>query len=207
MNKKRTHALAKEGYWYGENVQIGKDVIIQPGSFIDHDVSIGDGSTILSGARISNATLGSNCIIKQNAVIGGYGFTITNDEFGNRMRIPSLGKVLIGDTVEIGSFSTVCCGSGNDTVIGNYVKIDDHVHIGHDIRIGSNVEITAGSIIGGYCLIKENCFIGLNATTKNRIVIGENTVIGMGSVVTQNVDDNMTVFGNPARILRAPKTI
>lgn len=204
-NKYRTHNLAKDGYWYGENVQIGKDVLIQPGAFIDHDVIIGDGTSILSGARISNSTLGSGCIIKQNAVVGGYGFTIANDDSGNRMRIPSLGKVCIGDSVEIGSFSTVCCGTGNDTILGNYVKIDDHVHIGHDIKIESNVEIAAGSIIGGYCLIKENCFIGLNATTKNRIVIGKNTVIGMGSVVTQNVDDNLTVFGNPARIIRVPK--
>jgi len=201
VNIKRTYTLAMEGYWRGENVQIGKDVLIQPGAFIDHDVIIGDGTSILSGARISNTTLGSGCIIKQNAVVGGYGFVMSKDEENQIIRIPSLGDVVLGSEVEVGSFTTVCCGTGNDTILEERVKLDDHVHIGHDVHIAHDTEVTAGVIVGGYCRIGENCFIGINASLRNRISIGVNVFIGMGAVVTKSFQDGVTIVGNPARIL------
>jgi len=199
-NKNRTYNLTKEGYWYGENVQIGKDVLIQPGAFIDHDVIIGDGTSILSGARISNATLGSGCIIKQNAVVGGYGFVMSRDEKNQIIRIPSLGGVVLGAEVEVGSFTTICCGTGNDTILEDRVKLDDHVHIGHDVHIAHDTEVTAGVIVGGYCRIGENSFIGINASLRNRISIGMNVFVGMGAVVTKSFKDGVTIIGNPARI-------
>jgi UDP-3-O-[3-hydroxymyristoyl] glucosamine N-acyltransferase len=204
-NQLREYTFTSQGYWIGDNVILESNVSIQPGCFIDHDVVLGTDTIVLSGARISNAKIGQGCLIKQNAVIGGMGFTMSTDEDNHRIRIPSLGKVSIGNSVEIGSFSTICCGTGNDTVIFDYVKIDDHVHIGHDITVNQNVEIAAGAILGGYSVIGENCFIGLNTTVKNRIKIAEGSYLGMGSVVTQDIGmNNSTVFGNPARVLRSP---
>lgn len=198
--QRKIYTMAKAGYWLGENARIGKDVNIQPGAFIDHDVVIGDGATILSGARISNATLGSGCIIKQNAVVGGYGFVMSRDEMNQIVRIPSLGCVVLGSEVEVGSFTTVCCGTGNDTILEDRVKLDDHVHIGHDVHIAHDTEVTAGVIVGGYCRIGENCFIGINSSLRNRISIGANVFVGMGAVVTKSFQDGITIIGNPARI-------
>lgn len=201
IERLRKYRLVDEGYYIGENTSIAPGVEIQPGCFIDHDVVIGSGSRILSGARISNAILGNDCIVKQNAVIGGYGFVMSKDEQGNNIRIPSMGSVVIGDDVEIGSFTTVCRGTGNDTRINKHVKIDDHVHIGHDVTIDDNCEITAGSIIGGYCFLGKNSFVGINSTLRNRIMIGEKAIIGMGSVVTKSFSAGVTIIGNPAHIM------
>lgn len=198
-NGKRKYTLTPEGYWVGENVTFGNNITIQPGCLIDHDVVIGEDTMILSGARIANAKLGKQCIIKQNAVIGGFGFVMSKDDTGNTIRIPSLGKAILGDEVEIGSFTTVCCGTGNDTFLADRVKIDDHVHIGHDVKVGQDTELTAGVIVGGYCEIGEHCFIGINSSLRNRIVLDTNTFVGMGAVVTKSFYGGVTVLGNPAK--------
>ncbi len=199
-NKNRQYRMSKEGFWCGENVSFGKNVYIQPGVFIDHDVVIGDDVMILSGAKVSNVRIGDNCIIKQNAVVGGYGFTMARNTNNEISRIPSLGNVVLHDEVEVGSFTTICCGTGNDTILQERVKLDDHVHIGHDVNISHDTEITAGVIVGGFCKIGSNCFIGINASLRNRISIGNDVFVGMGAVVVKSFGDGVTVIGNPARI-------
>ena len=81
----------------------------------------------------------------------------------------------------------------------DYVKLDVLVHVGHDAHLYKNVEITACGIVGGFTELEERAYMGLNATTRNRIRLGKNCIIGMGATVTKSVDDNITVVGNPAR--------
>lgn len=198
--KQRNYKYTKEGYYRGENVKIGCSAYIEPGCFIGHDVIIGDNAVILSGAVIKKATIGNNVIINEKAVIGTFGFTMTEDEYGNKLRIPTLGNVQIGNEVEIGAYDNISCGSGGDTIIGDYVKLDALVHIGHDAHIGENVEITAGSIIGGFADVERGAYIGINSSVRNRIGVGKNSIIGMGSTVTKSVENDVTVLGNPAKI-------
>lgn len=196
------YVLTASGYYLSETAQIGKNTYIEPGVVIGHDVIIGDNATILSGAVIKNACIGNNVIINENALIGTNGFTMTSDCDGNKIRIPTLGKVFIGDFVEIGAQDNISCGSGGNTIISDYVKIDALVHIGHDAILEKNVEITAGCIIGGFCHLKENSFIGINASIRNRITISKDSTIGMGAAVLKSVVDNGTIFaGNPAHKL------
>lgn len=198
-NAKRRYKLTENGYYVGENVKIGCNAIIEPLCFIDHDVIIGDNAIIRSGTKIRNAIIGDNFIVNENAIIGSYGFTMSRDENNNIVRIPTIGKVVIGNNVEIGMLSNISVGSAGNTTINNYVKIDSFVHIAHDVTLDENVEIPSGAIIGGFCTIEQNAFIGINATVRNRVTIGEHSVIGMGSVVTKSVPANTTVIGNPAR--------
>lgn len=199
-NCKRKYNLHSAGYYKGENVRIGENCYIEPLCFIDHDVIIGDNVLIHSGSKIRNCIIGNNVIVNENAVIGSNGFTMVKDELGNNLRIPTIGKVIIGDNVEIGMLANISVGSAGNTIIEDYVKIDSFVHIAHDVIIGRNVEIPSGVIIGGFVEIGENVFIGINSSLRNRIKIGENAVIGMGSVVTKSIPSNTTVVGNPARI-------
>lgn len=198
--EKRNYEYTKEGYYKGENVKIGFHSYIEPGCLIGHDVTIGDNAVIMSGAVIKKSTIGNNVIINEKAVIGSFGFTMTEDEYGHKLRIPTLGNVLIGNEVEIGAYDNISCGSGGDTIIGDYVKLDALVHIGHDVHLGENVEITAGSIIGGFTEVKSGAYIGINSSVRNRIVVGKNSIIGMGSTVTKSVKNDVTVLGNPAKI-------
>lgn len=200
-NRMKKYTLTPEGYYIGENVHIGENAYIEPGCMLGHDIVIGNNARILSGTVIKNAIIGNDFLANEYAVIGSNGFTMAEDASGNKFRIPTLGKVIIHDHVEIGAHDNLSCGSGGDTVIGNYVKIDALVHIGHDVHIADNVEITAGGIIGGFASIGEKAYTGINACIRNRISLGDYCTIGMGATVTKSVLPGITVAGNPARLL------
>ena len=192
--------LTSGGYYVSEDVNIPDDAYIEPNCVIGPDVQIGKNARIFAGAIIRRTTIGNDFIANENSVIGANGFTMTEDEEGNKFRIPTLGRVIIGNHVEVGAHDNISCGSGGDTVIGDYVKIDALVHLGHDVSLQKNVEITAGGVIGGFGKLGEHSYVGINAVLRNRINVGENAVIGMGSVVTKLVEANITVAGNPARL-------
>ncbi|MCM1236705.1 MAG: hypothetical protein NC489_42055 [Ruminococcus flavefaciens] len=195
----RKYKMIDVGYYIGENVQIGADAYIEPNCLIGHDVVIGANAVILSGSTIKNAIIGDNFFCNENAVIGASGFTMCEDENGNKYRIPTLGKVIIGNYVEIGACDNISAGGCGDTVIEDYVKIDALVHIGHDVHIHKNAELPAGTIVGGFSDIGEGAYIGINSSIKNRILVGNHSMVGMGSNVTRNVEAKKTVVGNPAR--------
>jgi len=116
-NRSRKYTLAKEGYYIGEGVRIGKNAYIEPFCLIDHDVIIGDDAHIYSGSKIRNSEIGNNFVAFENSVVGSNGFTMAIDEFGAKVRIPTLGKVIIGNNVEVGMMSNICIGSGGNTII------------------------------------------------------------------------------------------
>ncbi|NLE93388.1 MAG: hypothetical protein GX599_05250 [Chloroflexi bacterium] len=193
------YSLQEGGYYLGENVTIGSNSFIQPGCVIGHHVHIGENAVILAGTVIKNAMIGDNFYANENAVIGVNGFTMAKDEEGKVFRVPTLGKVAIGNNVEIGALNNVSCGSAGDTVIHDNVKLDALVHIPHDMQIESNVEIPAGAIFGGFAYVESGVFVGVNSSIRNRVRIGRNAIIGMGAVVTKNVEADTVVIGNPAK--------
>lgn len=201
-NAKRKYTLTDGGYYIGENVQIGEKSFIEPMCLIGHDVVIGKNARIYSGSKIKNCKIGDNFIANENCVIGTNAFTFTKNEEGSNMRIPSLGKVIIGDNVEVGMLTNIAVGSAGDTVIDDYVKLDAYIHVAHDVHLMENVELPAGTILGGFVTLEKNVFIGINASLRNRITIGENSIVGMGSVVTKNVEANTVVVGVPARKIK-----
>lgn len=199
----RKYTLTSEGYYLGENARIGKSSVIEPGCLIGHDVVIGDHAVIKTGARIKNAVVGDHFIAGENCAIGTASFTMTVNEEGNKIRIPTLGNIIIGSHVEVGALSNISCGSVASTVIEDYVKISSLVIVGHDSHLHRNVEIPAGAIIGGFNEIAEDAYVGLNATLRNRIEIGSRVTVGMGAVVTKSCKEEGTVIaGNPARAIR-----
>lgn len=192
--------LTDGGYFLGKNAIIGENAYIEPNVVIGTGCVIGDNARILSGTVIKNAVIGNNFLANEHAVIGSNGFTMAEDESGNKIRIPSLGKVIIKDNVEIGVFDNISRGSAGDTIIENGVKIDALVHIGHDVHLEKNTEITAGAIIGGFVETGEKVYVGINSVVRNRKVLGKGAFVGMGAVVTKSVEENTIVVGNPAKI-------
>lgn len=192
------YKIANDSY-ISTTAKIGADAYIEPGCRIGHNVVIGDKAILHTGTIINHAVIGDHFLSNEYAVIGANGFTMADDADGNKIRIPSLGRVQIGDNVEVGSHDNISRGSAGDTILHDNVKLDAFVHIGHDAIIHNNVEVTAGVIVGGFDEIGENSFIGLNAILRNRIFIGRDVTIGMGAVVTKSVDDSAIVIGNPAQ--------
>ena len=192
-------SLCDGGYYKSNDAVIGEGAYIEPGCFIGFGTVIGDNAVILAGSSIRYSDIGNNFLANEHTVIGTNAFTMATDEYGNKMRIYSMGKTVIGNDVEVGSHSNISRGSVGCTVIEDYVKLDSYVHIGHDAHIKKNVEIAAGATIGGFVDIGRNTFVGLNATLKNRITVGENDIIGMGASVMRSFPGNITLARNPAK--------
>ena len=151
--------------------------------------------------------IGENCKIKPGAVLGYEGFGFERDEEGVPFRIPHIGKVNIGDNVEIGANTVIARGTVNDTIIEDNVKIDDMVFIAHNCKIGKNTLIIAGSIICGSVIIGKNCWIGAGCCIKEKVVIGDGAIIGIGAIVIKDVPAGVTIAGMKAQSLEGMKKL
>lgn len=184
---------------------IGKNVTIHSGSFIGSEVVIGEGSIILNNVVITGKVdIGKNCVIKSNSVIGSEIFNFVFD--GKHWeQFPQIGKIIIEDNVWIGSSSTIEKGSLTDTIIQSDVRIDDLVQIGSGCRVGYKSIIAAGSVLCSNVIIENGCLIAPNVSILENLVIHSNSQIGLGSVIINNIPENVLVVGNPAKILKIKK--
>ena len=195
------YRITPEGYTVGENVVIGEDARIEPGCLIDHNVQIGRNAQIGFGSVIRNADIGDDFICHEYSVIGTESFNLGEAE-GYSYRIPSFGKIRIGNHVDLGARVIIERGFNSETVIGNNSKIDSDVNIGHDVILKENVKITCGACLAGRVVVCEGAYIGMNATVRQRIIIGSKATVGMGASVLMNVRDGETVVGNPAKKMK-----
>lgn len=90
----------------------------------------------------------------------------------------------------------------SNTVIAKNVMVEVNTIIGHDIKIEDNSVISSCSVIGGGTHIGKNSFIGMSCSIKEDIEIGDYCIVGMGSCVFKDIDDNLVAMGNPARAIR-----
>lgn len=181
---------------------VGKNVLIGEFARIGPNVSIGDDCVIGSGVSIEGAvSLGKRCRIKANSVLGGQGFGFEYDEDGTPIHFPHIGKIIIEDDVWIGACSTVEIASLGTTRICNGCKIDDLVQVGHNVTVGRNTLVMANVVICGGALVGEQCWLAPNSVIKQKVVIGNNVTLGLGSVVLKDVEDNLVVAGVPAKPL------
>ena len=104
----------------------------------------------------------------------------------------------IGEGTIVGEFSTVRA----DVQIGCNCLIQPYCCIGHNICVGDHSVISAFSAPGGWSAYGKRVFVGMHASIRDKINIGDDVIIGMGSAVFQDVPAGATVVGNPARITR-----
>lgn len=181
--------------------KIGDDVYIGPYSVIGK-ASIGAGCVIDSNVRIYDGViLGKGCDIKAGAVLGGAGFGFEKDEDGNRFRFPQVGRLIIGDDVEVGANTCIDRGALSDTVIGDHTKINNLCHIAHNNKIGRNVVIAGCVNVSGSCVIEDNVWISPNVSLRGFNHLGACCTVGTGAVVTKDIPAGETWVGNPARKL------
>jgi|SaaInl8_200m_RNA_FD_contig_61_1166614_length_4416_multi_5_in_0_out_0_4 UDP-3-O-[3-hydroxymyristoyl] glucosamine N-acyltransferase LpxD len=179
-----------------DSAKIGNNVYIGHGCYIGNDVIIGDDTVIKHNVVInSDVVLGTNCLIKSGVVLGEDGFGFDFDKDGTPVKIPHIGKLIIGNSVEIGSNTVIAKGTLNNTIIKDNVKIDALVHIAHNCSIDDNSMIIALSQISGSVKIGKSCWIAPSATIIQKKEIKDNVKVGIGSVVIQNIEENKTVMG------------
>lgn len=117
-----------------------------------------------------------------------------------------VGDVLMGENVGIW-YNAVVRGDANTIVIGDNTNIQDnttvHTDADYPVNIGKGVTIGHNAVIHG-CTIGDNTVIGMGSIVLSGAVIGCNCIIGAGALVTgkMRIPDNSLAFGNPAKVVR-----
>jgi sugar O-acyltransferase (sialic acid O-acetyltransferase NeuD family) len=106
---------------------------------------------------------------------------------------------MLGAGTFVGARSVIAAGAA----LGEHVFVNRGVTIGHDTRIGAFSRIQPGSAIGGLSRLGRGVTVGIGATLIERLVIGDNAVIGAGSTVLNDVPENVVVVGTPAAVKKA----
>ncbi|MDX1957297.1 MAG: UDP-3-O-(3-hydroxymyristoyl)glucosamine N-acyltransferase [Leptospiraceae bacterium] len=165
----------------GANSSVGKNSILEDGVKIATNVKIGDNARIGMNCVFHKDTqIGNNFIVFGNSTFGGDGFRFSTIK-GIHHKIPQVGRVIIGDDVEIGSNCAVDRGGLEDTVIGNGCKFDNMVHIGHNVKIGNNVIIAGQSGVAGSTTIGNDVLIAGACAISDHLELMDGTVVAGGT--------------------------
>ena len=177
---------------------IGEHVYIGPNCVIGKDVVIGDNCSIMPGSYVEHTEMGDNCEIYPNCVIGTAAFGFRKDD--GLVMEPHLGRVILGNNVDVLSGSVIERGTTKDTVIGDGTKLACLANVGHNVTIGRDCQIIGG-IINGFAEVGDNSEL-IRCVVANRKKIGKNVKIGLNSTVVKDIPDDVVAFGSPARIKR-----
>lgn len=165
----------------GEHVQIGA------GCYIGRGVRIGDRSLLHANVTVyHDCVLGNGVIIHSGAVIGADGFGMAMEN-GRWIKIPQIGRVIIGDDCEIGANTTIDRGALEDTVLEEDVKLDNQIQIGHNCHIGAHTAIAGCVGIAGSTRIGKLCRIGGSAMIGGHLDIVDNVEISGGTTIPKSI--------------------
>ena len=182
-----------------KDAKIGNNVFIGPFCIIEK-AEIGDNSIIHGNCVIGdNVLIGKNVMIHHHTLIGSDGFGFVRNSEKKLEKFHHVGNVVIEDDVEIYPFVNVDKGALAETRIKRGTKIDHYSHIGHNSSIGEDTLITAGTVLCGGSSVGDRTWTGVNSIIKEKIHVGDDVVLGLGSIVTKNVPDGETWLGSPAR--------
>ena len=171
----------------GSNVQIGENAIIGPGCIIENDVVIKANSMLVANVTLCRKVIiGERVRIHPGVVIGADGFGIANNN-GQWLKIPQVGKVIIGNDVEIGANTTIDRGAIDDTIISDGVKLDNQIQIGHNVFIGEHTVIAGCVGISGSTRIGSHCAIGGGTGIAGHIEITDGVQLTGMSMVTKSI--------------------
>jgi len=196
----------------GNNVALGKNVVVSAGCIIGDNVKIYHNTVLLEDVEIGDDTLlfqnisirekcriGKRVIIHPGTVIGSDGFGYTNDSKGVYHKISQIGNVIVEDDVEIGANVTVDRASIGSTIIKKGVKIDNLVQVAHNVVVGENTVLVAQSGISGSTKLGRNCILAGQAGLVGHIELSDGVIINAQSGVTKSINKAGQYRGSPAQ--------
>ena len=184
---------------------VDKDAVIDPTTHIGPGCVIGKAKIGAKTVLMANITVyddvvvGDRCLIQAGAVIGTDGLGCTRDENGVLTKFPHLGGVVMGNDIEVGANCQIAKGSFSDTIIEDGCKMNGLCFIAHNCHLEKNVWITGDTMLCGSVHVGKNTTIFSNVIVRDQRNIGENVIVGMGSVVTKSIPDGETWLGSPAK--------
>ncbi len=184
-------AVVQAGAVIGRRCRVGANAVIGVG------VVLGDDCTVGANATISHALIGSRVVLYPGVRIGQDGFGFAMGPQGH-LKVPQLGRVVIGNGVEIGANATIDRGAGPDTVIGDGCMIDNLVQIGHNVQLGRGCVIVAQVGISGSTRLGDFVAAGGQAGITGHLRIGAGARIAAQAGVMRDIAPGETVGGAPA---------
>lgn len=184
----------------GRDVTVGPFAVVGDGAIIGDGAIVGAGSVVERGAKVGARTLlhprvflGAGCEIGADGeihpgtTIGSDGFGFARDKDGRAHKLPQLGRVVIGDRVEIGANCAIDRAAFAVTRIGDGVKFDNLIHIAHNCEIGDDSLVAAGFMIAGSTKIGKRFMTGGNSVVADHVTIADDVVLAGRSTVTNDV--------------------
>jgi UDP-3-O-[3-hydroxymyristoyl] glucosamine N-acyltransferase len=177
------------GVVIGAGAQIGERCVIGANSVLGEQVEMGDDCLLHANVSVyPHCVLGRGVILHSGCVVGSDGFGLANDR-GRWVKIPQVGRVLIGDDVEVGAGTTIDRGALDDTVIEEGVKLDNLIQVAHNVRIGAHTAIAACTGIAGSAKIGKYCMIGGAAMIHGHIEIADRVRISTNTLITKSLTE------------------
>ena len=168
---------------------IGAGTVVMAGCVIGERTSVGTQCLLYPNVTIyHDCVIGHQVILHAGVVIGADGFGIAMDE-GRWLKIPQIGRVVIGDQVEIGANTTVDRGALDDTVIEEGVKLDNQIQVAHNVRIGAHTAIAGCVGIAGSATIGKYCRIGGSAGILGHLQIADNVEIASFTLIGKSITE------------------
>lgn len=167
--------------------ELGESVWVGPGCFIGAGARLGAGSRLVANVTLAHdCVLGERCTAHPGAVIGSDGFGYARD--GARwVKVPQLGRVVIGDDVDIGANTTIDRGALDDTIVADGVKLDNLIQIAHNVQIGEHTAMAGCVGVAGSAVIGSRCTIGGGAGIAGHLTIVDDVHVTGTSLISGSV--------------------
>jgi len=180
-------------------VRLGDDVTVYPGTYIGEACEIGAGCILYAHVSLyPRVHLGRGVIIHSGAVIGadGFGFYALPD--GSYRKVPQVGRVVLGDAVEIGANTCIDRATLGDTIIEAGAKLDNLVQVGHNSVVGAH-SVLAGQVgLSGSVRIGSGVRMGGQVGVADHITVGDRASIAAQAGVASDIEPGLAVYGTPA---------
>jgi UDP-3-O-[3-hydroxymyristoyl] glucosamine N-acyltransferase len=163
--------------------------VIDGGCYVGREAVVGEGTHFFANVSFhARCVIGARGIVHSGAVIGGDGFGFAVEE-GVYIKIPQIGRVVIGDDVDIGCNTTIDRGALDDTVIEDGVKLDNQIQIGHNCHIGAHTAMAGCVGVAGSAMIGKYCTFGGAAMINGHIEIADHVNITAGTLVSNSITE------------------